>query len=418
MDTAVAKLGGHRLDTGSMTMATEHLTDALVRRLPAPERSNKITYDDTVKGFGCRVTANGHKAFVLTYTTRAGRQGRYTIGGADRWTATDARRRAKELKAEIDAGGDPVADLQAERGAPTVAALIARFREEHFPRLRSSSAEDYERMIRCHVLPHFGEHKKVTEIAFADCDALHRKITTRAKHPYRANRVLALLSKMFALAIRWGWRTDNPCKGVERNVEHNRERYLTGDEQARLNRALAEADRDVADVIRLLLLTGARRGEVLAMKWADLDITEGVWRKPPTTSKTKKVNEVPLSPPAQQILAARYVDGAEFVFPGNGAKRHVVNVHRAFRRLCKAAGITKLRIHDLRHQFASELVSAGFSLPMIGSLLGHRNPATTNRYSHLYKDVQRQAVERVGAAVMNAGQPARPPVPLRGRRSS
>ena len=400
-------------------MATEHLTDALVRRLPAPERSNKITYDDTVKGFGCRVTANGHKAFVLTYTTRAGRQGRYTIGGADRWTATDARRRAKELKAEIDAGGDPVADLQAERGAPTVAALIARFREEHFPRLRSSSAEDYERMIRCHVLPHFGEHKKVTEIAFADCDALHRKITTRAKHPYRANRVLALLSKMFALAIRWGWRTDNPCKGVERNREHHRRRYLSPEELQRLTTALATfPERDVADVVRLLLLTGARKGEVLSMKWEHLDLTAGTWSKPPSSTKQDQHHQGVLNAPARALLAERLSmrkDGEMYVFPGARGNNHRGrDIWHTWQKLLKAAGIKDLRVHDLRHSFASQLASGGASLPLIGALLGHSAPATTHRYAHLFDDAQRAAVERVGSAIANAGRPTTEPVPLRG----
>src|SRR5262249_50431995 len=154
---------------------------------------------------------------------------------------------------EVDRGGDPVADKKAERGAPTVADLIKRFREEHLVRLRPNVADDHERMIRSHVLPHFSESAKVAEVRFDDIDALHRKIT-KAGHPYRANRVVTLLSKAFALAVRWGWRESNPCKGVKRNTEHNRERYLSGDELARLTEALAKADRDVADAIRLLLL--------------------------------------------------------------------------------------------------------------------------------------------------------------------
>src|SRR6516165_573212 len=158
-------------------MGTQHLTDALIRRLPAPERGNRIVYDNTVTGLGARVTANGAKSFVLTYTVRgSGRQRRYTIGGCDRWTATDARRRARELKAEIDAGGDPLGDIEATREAPDMSALIERVREEHFPRLRASSATEYERMLRNYVLKHFSERTKVADITYDDIDALHRSI--------------------------------------------------------------------------------------------------------------------------------------------------------------------------------------------------------------------------------------------------
>src|SRR5262249_9850539 len=243
-------------------MPTVRLTDAIVRRLEPPAKGNKITYDappakrreDWTSGFGVRVTAAGHKAFVLTYTTHSGRQGRYTIGAFGDWNTTEARERAAELKREVDRGGDPVADKKAEREAPDMAMLLKRLREEHFIRLRPRVAEDNECMLRTHVLPHFSESTKVADVRFDDIDALHRKIT-KAGHLYRANRAVALLSKAFSLAVRWGWRETNPCKGVKRNTEHNRERYLTADELARLTEALAKADRDVADVIRLLLMT-------------------------------------------------------------------------------------------------------------------------------------------------------------------
>jgi hypothetical protein len=144
-------------------MATVRLTDALVRRLEAPANSNRITYDSAVTGFGARVTAAGARSYVLTYVVRgSGRQRRYTIGGCDRWTATDARAEARRLKALIDQGGDPLADIEAERAAPDMADLVARFQEEHFPRLRKLSADDYERLLRNYVLPHFSRHRKAS----------------------------------------------------------------------------------------------------------------------------------------------------------------------------------------------------------------------------------------------------------------
>jgi integrase len=396
-------------------MAATRLTDAVVRRLEPPERGNKIVYDSVTRGFGIRTTSNNAKSFVLTYSTHAGRQRRITIGSFPDWNTTQARERAKELKREVDAGGDPLADLQSEREAPTMLDLIERFEQEHLVRKRETTAADYRLMIKTYIVPAFGS-RKVQEITFADCDGLHRKIS-KAGYPVRANRAIAMLSTMFALSIKWKWRTDNPCKGIERNREHHRRRYMSSDELTRLTKALAEfPDKDVADIVKILLMTGSRRGEVLSMKFEDLNLGLGIWKKPPSNTKQNEPHEVPLSAPVCMLLAPRYVDGATgFVFPGVGRRGHRAVVFRAWRRLCEAAGIDGLRLHDLRHQFASELVSSGASLPLIGSLLGHKSPSTTSRYSHLFTDVQRAAVERVGAAVTNAGKPTAEPTPLKRR---
>jgi integrase len=405
------------------------LTDAVVKRLPIPDSGNKITYDGgdgAVAGFGARVTSAGSRSWVLNYRTRAGRERRITIGDTSIWRATAAREKARQLKRQISDGGDPLADIEAERSAPTVAELIERFEQEHLPRKRASTTADYRRMLNNHIRPHFGEHSKVADITFADIDRLHRRITNTG-HCHRANRVIAVVSKMFSLAMRWGMRDTNPAKGIERNVEHTRRRYVSADELVRLTKALAEhPDKQTADVIRLLLLTGARRGEVLAMRWADIDLTEGTWSKPASSTKQKEAHEVPLSAPARQLLSEireqqagkRHAVG-EFVFPGGGETGHVVEIKRAWRQLTQAAKISSLRIHDLRHSFASQLASGGASLPLIGALLGHSNPSTTHRYAHLFDDPQRAAVERVGAVITAAGkpEPAEPVAGFPGGRS-
>ena len=404
----------------------EHLTDAIVKKLQRPETGNRISYDSDVPGFGARTTAAGTKSFVLNYRTRSGRERRHTIGRFPNWATTAARVEAKRLRRLIDEGGDPLADIEAERAAPTMADLIERFETEHLVRKRPGTAADYTRMLNNHIRPAL-KHLKVADVAFTDIDRLHRRIT-KAGHPYRANRVIAVLSKMFALAIRWNMRDDNPCVGIERNVEHSRRRYLKDDELARLVRALAaHADKQAADIVRLLLLTGCRRGEALAARWADFDLVKGVWSKPASSVKQNTPHEAPLSAPARQLLseirnahAAKHPKRplGEYVFPSHGADGHRVDVKRDWRQLTKAAGITGLRVHDLRHSFASQLASGGASLPLIGALLGHSNPTTTHRYAHLFDDPQRAAVERVGAIVGAAGQDAaREPVELtpRGR---
>jgi integrase len=380
-----------------------------VKRLEPPATGNKVFNDGTVAGFGVRVTSAGHRAFVLEYRTKAGRKRRLTIGDVVDWTVPDARERAKELRRQIDSGGDPLADIEAEKKAATVADLIQRFEDEHLPRKRPGTSADYKRMLHNHIAPHFGKSIKVADVTHEDVQKLHDKIS-RAGHLHRANRVIAVLSKMFSLAIRWNMRTDNPVRGIERHYEGKRKRYLSGDESKRLAEALeAYADQSIANIFRLLLLAGSRRGEVLAMRWADIDLTAGKWTKPGSTTKQKTDHEVPLSASVRLVLSEihqkqigrnRNQPLGEFVFPGNGDSGHVVAVKKAWATICKTAKISNLRIHDLRHSFASQLASMpGMSLPLIGSLLGHSNPVTTNRYAHLFDDPQRAAVEQVGRAM-------------------
>jgi integrase len=415
-----------RLPASTLTaIKDDGLTDAIIRRLPTPAKGSRKTYDSGgVKGFGICITAGNARSFILRYRVRgSGRERCYTIGGFPNWSTTAARKKARDLKRLIDDGHDPLADIEAEREAPTVADLIKRFEAEHMPRLRASSQVDYSRMVRVHIAPHFGKHARVTDVVSADIDALHHKIT-KAGHGHRANRVIAVLSKMFSLSVRWKMRTDNPCQGVEKNQEPKRERYLEGDELARLTAALTEyPDQQTANVFRLLLLTGARRGEVLTMRWADIDLTTGKWTKPASTTKQKRQHRTPLSAPVRQLLSeiqeaqtSNRKPLPEHVFAGNGSEAHIIRIQRAWRTILKAAGIDGLRIHDLRHSFASELVSSGASLPLIGALLGHSNPNTTARYAHLFDDPLKQAVERVGAVIAAAGKPAKEPTPMRKRR--
>jgi integrase len=393
------------------------LTDAIVKRLPPPATGKQITPDGEVAGFGIRVTANGARSYVLRYTTRAGRERTYTIGDASVWRTADARAKARELRREIEDGGDPLGAIEEERAAPTIADLVERFRAEHLPRKRPGTARDYEYLLRRHIEPSFGRHTKVADVAFADIDALHRRIT-KAGSPYSANRAATVLSKMFALAVRWGWRETNPCRGVERNIEYHRRRYLSGDELIRLTKALAKhPERQAADAIRFLLLTGARRGEVFSMRWQDVE--NGVWSKPPSSTKQKQPHQIPLSAPAQALLAdirKRQHPRTEFVFPSHGRAGHIVEIKRSWLRITKAASIEGLRIHDLRHSYASQLVSGGASLPLIGALLGHSNPNTTARYAHLMRDPLKEATEKVGAVIAAAGKPLKPVLKLkRGR---
>jgi integrase len=401
-------------------MPNQKLTDADAKKLEAPAKGNRVYYDSTgngrgapVEGFGLRITGSGARSFILNYRRRSdGTERRFTIGGFPNWSVGAAREEARRLKRLVDGGADPVGELREQREAPTVNELADRFEEEHLAKKRISTQADYRSMLRVHIRPALGR-RKVASLEFADVDALHRAIT---KHtgPYRANRVVAVLSKMLTLAVKWKYRADNPCRGVERNYEQARKRYCSGDELANLSKALAEHDdRDAADIFRTLLLTGARKSEVLAMRWRDVDFDRGTWTKEGATTKTHIDHVVPLNGPARQLIAARPRTG-DYVFPGRHAG-HRIEIKANWRRILKSAGIKQLRIHDLRHSFASQLASAGIGLHVIGALLGHVEPRTTQRYAHLLDHVEREATERVGAII--AGKPAAEVVPLKRGRS-
>jgi integrase len=239
------------------------------------------------------------------------------------------------------------------------------------------------------------------DLRFADIDALHRKVTG----PYQANRVVAVLSKMLNLAVKWEWCGGNPCKSLERHHEEKRERYLTAEELDRLGKALAACpDQQGCDIIRLLLLTGARSGELRSMRWGDVDLTFGTWTKPASATKQNRLHRVPLGAAARELLERlrRGANNTQFVFscPSNAAG-YRAGVKYTWARLCKTANIENCRIHDLRHTYASVLVSSGHSLPIIGRLLGHTQAATTHRYSHLADDPLRSATEKAGTIITN-----------------
>lgn len=390
------------------------LTDKFIKQQTPPAKGNKVYRDTEVTGLGLRITAGGHRSFVFNYRID-GRERRLTIGpyGVNLWTLTRARKRAGELRRMVDLGDDPLAQRIEAREAPNVNDLSQRFDAEHISKLRPSTAAEYRSMIRHYILPEMG-NKKVKAVTFSDVDALHRKITKSGKL-YRANRVLAVVSKMFSMAIRWQWRMDNPARGIERNQETARKRYLSADELARLATALDESDdTQGAAIFRLLLLSGARAGEVMGMRWDQVNFESATWTKPAASTKQNCEHQIPLSAPALLLLSeirAQANGRSEYVFPGRGSK-HRINIHLAWVAICKSANIEGVRIHDLRHSYASVLVSSGLSLPIIGALLGHTLASTTQRYAHLADDPLRKATETAASVITGNGDGAEI-VPLR-----
>jgi integrase len=386
------------------------LTTEIAKRLGRPDKGSVITYDHTkgdnptkvVRGFGLRVTVAGAKAFILNYRA-AGQERRLTIGTFPDWSVSRARAEARELRVRVDRGEDPLADRVALREAPTVRQLADRYIAEHLPKKRVGSARDDKAMLQTWVLPTLGA-KKVASVRPVDVEALHTKVT-RSGAKTRANRVVGLLSKLFTLSVKWEYRADNPCKGaVDRNPETKRKRYLSTAEISRLSLVLGECNsRQAANAIRLLMLTGARRNEVCGATWGQFDLAAETWTKAASETKQNREHCVPLSAPALQLLqeiGPGHPD--EFLFPG-GNGRGYLNIRTTWETVREKAGLADVHLHDLRHSFASILVSGGASLPLIGALLGHSNPATTARYAHLQMDPLRAAAERVGSVITASG---------------
>ena len=395
----------------------EKITDELVKGLKPPATGNAITWDDVLKGFGIRVTAAGVKSFVLNYRDGDGHLRRFTIGsyGRDQWSAKAARKRAGELKKGIALGDDPMGEKRAAREADSVNQLCDRYVEEWLPRKRPLPQQGDLSMIRAIIRPKLGK-RKVASVSYAEIDNLHRSLEAT---PVHANRVVSLLSKMFSLAIKWQMRTDNPCRFVERFHEDRRERYLTGDERARLLTAMQEyaakgaVHAQTVTALRLAMLSGCRIREALSATWDQFDMDARIWTKPSAHTKQKKIHRVPVSAPALQLLSEMRAEAeTEWLFPNStrtGPRRHY---QHCWASIIKAANITNLRVHDLRHSFASEGVSAGLSLPVLGALLGHTQPATTARYAHLLDDPLREATEAIGRRVAGPGEKAADVRPL------
>ncbi|HCY99760.1 MAG: integrase [Rhodobacterales bacterium RIFCSPHIGHO2_02_FULL_62_130] len=395
------------------------LTEKVIREAePVTGRDYQI-FDTEVRGFAACIYRGGGRAFTLDYR-HAGRQRRMTFGRWPEWSVSAARERAKELRREIDAGGDPLAQRETKREAPRVTDLIERYSAEHLPKLSARSAADQKSALAKIVAPVWGR-KLVTEITQTDVDKLltliaegrarphkekpnnrARKLQGEKPTPVRANRIGEVLRKMFTLAVQWGWREDNPAQRFHRRTETPRERFLSKEEIASLAAALDGAeDRRAADIIRMCMLTGARLGEVRQSRFDQFNLEHLSWSKPPAMTKQRRVHRVPISDETATIVRQRLLlvpKGAPWLFPGDTPGQPVQEVRRFWAKIQKETGLVDVHIHDLRHTFASLLVSGGASLEMIGKLLGHSQTQTTQRYAHLMDSPLRAGVDAVASA--------------------
>lgn len=419
---------------------SKKITEQSVKTVRNPASGSMYLWDAAENGFGLRVTATGKKSFVLAYRI-GGRQRRYTIGSWPDFSVEAAKTEAGKLRVGIRSGNDPLEDKHRDLLEPTISDLLTAYMKSDDERKKRPSSQRNDRsMLEKIIRPRLGR-LRLKSLRQQDIKSLHRAMEAT---PYRANRVLALLSAVFNYGIAENWplmqrrassATDgtevivqgvNPVHGIAKYEEEKRECFLTPDQMEKLQKALDKyADQNAANALRLLMLTGSREMEVLAAQWEEFDLDRGVWTKPKERTKQKKDHYIPLNTEALDLLASMApVNLTGPLFPGRkeprtGKKGPRTTLRRAWKEVCKKAGLTEkqmvmegekttvkhrplYRIHDLRHNFASVLASANVSLLKIGNLLGHSQPATTARYAHFQVESQRDTANIFGAVYRKA----------------
>jgi integrase len=409
-------------------MASTQITKRLIDSLK-PREGEYFVWDSALAGYGVRIQTTGAMSFVVKYRAGSGRAAptrRLTLAKVGTITPDEARTLAKKTLGSVAHGADPAAQRAADKRASTFAEVAEQFLTEHVAAKRSaSSARSYRDLLERLAFPEIGK-RKADKITSAEIQRLHSKNTHT---PYQANRLLRVLSSLFTFAgktyvVPIGF---NPCRGIEYFPEEGRERYLTTLELAQIGEAIREAETiglpytvdatkpkakhapkearrrtvigpHAAGALRLLIFTGARLREILHLRWEQVDFERGLLLLP--TSKTGKKTIV-LNAPALAILNA-LPRSAEYVIAGTSVDSPRSDLKKPWKAVAARAGLTGVRIHDLRHTHASVGAGAGLGLPIIGKLLGHTQSATTQRYAHLDNDPLKKASEHIGSRLAAA----------------
>ncbi len=363
-----------------------------------------FVFDDELPGFGLRVMPSGRKIFVLQY--RVGfKARRCTLGHYPVFTVEQARAKATKVLAAVREGHDPSGEKRLLAQAPTVRDMAKRYLDEHCAmHVKPSTRRNYTFILNRYILPEFG-HLKVTDVSRAHVANLHHAMSNK---PTNANRMLEVVSKMFNLAELWSWRNDgtNPRRHIKKFKENKRERFLSPEETKRLGETLHMAEEAklcspyAVAAFRLLVLTGARLGEIQFCKWEYVHLERGIIRLPDSKTGPKLIH---LGRSAIDLLRQipRKIENPYVICSDHKPDEPINDLQSTWQKIRKWAGIEDVHIHDLRHTFASNAVAMGMSLPMIGKLLGHTQTQTTARYAHLAIDPVLEAASKITGELGN-----------------
>lgn len=383
-----------------MTTNRFNFTKAAIDSLSLPVSGRATYYDAKISGLQLRVSPTGTKSFSVHKRMKHGDLVRVNLGRYPAMTIEQARRQTIEIISRIHDGENPADRIRDAKREMTLNDLFNEYMERSILKRPDKPRDNYRL-----YLSEWGK-RKLSSIRHEEVDRHHKKLG-REKGEVTANIALKLLHAMFNKAINeWRiWQGTNPAHGISKFPEHSRDRFLQVDELPRFFAALQETDSHlVRDYILLSLYTGARRSNVLAMRWDEISLKRAEWRIPTTKNGTPQT--IPLSPEAVEVLRARESErgSSPFVFPGTGASGHLVEPKKAWAKILKAANITDLRLHDLRRTFGSWQAKTGASLAIIGKSLNHKTPTATAIYARLDTDSVRASGNRAVAAMLDAAE--------------
>lgn len=384
------------------------LSAQFVRDASCPSGKSKVDYyDSALKGFILEARPSGGKTFYLRYHDSHGKLRQCKIGDAAAVSYDKARQKAMRLRSEVELGGNPLEERQALRAVPTLAEFI---RDTYVPHihLHRRNFQSTLSFLKCHILPRFGA-KHLDAITSNLVAQAHEDLRAKGYALAQANKLPILLKIMFNLAKKKGipGSQSNPADSVLLfNPNNAKERYLSSAETQRLHEALSRCGSvQFKSIVALLLLLGCRKRELLDARWEDVDLERRNWRIP--MSKSGKARNIPISDKALEVLQGlpRW-NGCPYVVPNPDTKRPFGNMFYLWDKVRKEAGIADLRMHDLRHTFASNLVNSGQSIYVVSKLLGHSQLKTTARYSHLADETLMSAVDAAAKVVDTSWRPS------------
>ena len=387
-------------------MPTIALTNAFVKTATCLDGKGKTEYTDLAcKGLFLEVRKSGGATFYLRYTNDRGRQRQYRIGDSTAMSLAQARQKTQQAKGQIAMGQDPCDEKAAAKQMPTFAKFIE---DQYLPFVKSykRSWDTDVSLLKNHLLPRFGK-RFMDDIVRQDIVKMHAERREAGAAPGSANRLLIMMRYIFNLAMRWevpGIKV-NPTKGVPLMEENNKlERYLSVEEAHRLYESVcASENKMLRFIVPMLILSGARKREVLDAKWADFDLARKAWRIPVT--KSGQARHVPLSDGAINVLNSIPPTDCEWTFANPKTQLPYVSVFCSWNTARKQAGLADVRMHDLRHSFASLLINSGRTLYEVQHILGHTQVKTTQRYAHLSQDTLLAAANSATVALGSAMMP-------------